>query len=110
MPAERGTISGRRARMAPAAQPGSLARMLPNLVRRTRHHRCVPRRSRTWLAGAIAAGELTPGDRLPTEYDLAGPASRSAGCHCATRSASWSGAGRPSGPWLAGCGGIVRGG
>ncbi len=24
-----------------------------------------------WLADAIAAGQLTPGDRLPTEHDLA---------------------------------------
>ena len=69
MQAERGTISGRRARMAPAAQPGSLARMLPNLVRGP--GTTVHAQIEDWLAGAIAAGELTPGDRLPTEHDLA---------------------------------------
>ncbi len=69
MQAERGTISGRRARMGPAAQPGSLARMLPNLVRGP--GTTVHAQIEDWLAGAIAAGELTPGDRLPTEHDLA---------------------------------------
>src|ERR1700752_159248 len=32
----------------------------------------VPRQIEDWLAGAIATGALAPGDRLPTEHDLAG--------------------------------------
>jgi GntR family transcriptional regulator len=32
----------------------------------------VPRQIEDWLAGQIATGALAPGDRLPTEHDLAG--------------------------------------
>ncbi|HTQ93435.1 MAG TPA: GntR family transcriptional regulator, partial [Streptosporangiaceae bacterium] len=32
----------------------------------------VPRQIEDWLAGQIATGALVPGDRLPTEHDLAG--------------------------------------
>ena len=31
----------------------------------------VPRQIEDWLAGQIATGALAPGDRLPTEHDLA---------------------------------------
>ncbi len=54
----------RRALRAP-----SLARVPPKLERGvgTTYHAQIE----DWLAGAIAAGELTPGDRLPSEHDLA---------------------------------------
>ncbi|HUZ26016.1 MAG TPA: GntR family transcriptional regulator [Streptosporangiaceae bacterium] len=49
--------------------PGSLARMPPQLVRGL--GQTVHAQIEDWLAGAIAAGQLAPGDRLPAEHDLA---------------------------------------
>jgi GntR family transcriptional regulator len=49
--------------------PGSLARMPPQLVRGP--GTTVHAQIEDWLAGAIAAGQLAPGDRLPAEHDLA---------------------------------------
>jgi GntR family transcriptional regulator len=57
--------SGSLARML----PGSLARMPPQLVRGL--GTTVHAQIEDWLAGAIAAGQLAPGDRLPAEHDLA---------------------------------------
>jgi GntR family transcriptional regulator len=51
------------------AQPGSLARRPPELVRGP--GTTVHAQIEDWLAGAISAGQLVPGDRLPTEHDLA---------------------------------------
>jgi GntR family transcriptional regulator len=58
--------SGSLARML----PGGLARMPPQLVRGL--GTTVHAQIEDWLAGAIAAGQLAPGDRLPAEHDLAG--------------------------------------
>ncbi len=91
MPAEQGTlgtgrpIGGRRGRMGPAVKPAvspaappafqpavppsSLARMPPKLVRGP--GTTVHAQIEDWLAEAIAGGQLSPGDRLPTEHDLA---------------------------------------
>jgi GntR family transcriptional regulator len=49
--------------------PGSLARVPPKLVRGL--GTTVHAQIEDWLAGAIAAGQLAPGDRLPPEHDLA---------------------------------------
>jgi GntR family transcriptional regulator len=49
--------------------PGSLARIPPKLVRGP--GTTVHAQIEDWLAGAIAAGQLAAGDRLPTEHDLA---------------------------------------
>jgi GntR family transcriptional regulator len=49
--------------------PGSLARVPPKLVRG--FGTTVHAQIEDWLAGAIAAGQLAPGDRLPPEHDLA---------------------------------------
>jgi GntR family transcriptional regulator len=57
--------SGSLARML----PGSLARMPPQLVRGL--GTTVHAQIEDWLAGAIAVGQLAPGDRLPAEHDLA---------------------------------------
>jgi GntR family transcriptional regulator len=51
------------------AEPGTLTRRPPVIIRqpgRTAHAQI-----EDWLADAIAAGRLRPGDRLPTEHDLA---------------------------------------
>ena len=68
MPAERGTsaAAGRGWRPQP---PGSLARMPPDLVRGPAPP-CTPR-SRTGWPERSRPGALAPGDRLPTEQDLA---------------------------------------
>jgi len=57
--------SGSLARML----PGGLARVPPQLVRGL--GTTVHAQIESWLAGAIAAGQLAPGDRLPAEHDLA---------------------------------------
>ncbi|HEY2288161.1 MAG TPA: GntR family transcriptional regulator [Streptosporangiaceae bacterium] len=49
--------------------PGSLARVPPELVRGL--GTTVHAQIEDWLAGAIAAGQLAAGDRLPPEHDLA---------------------------------------
>jgi GntR family transcriptional regulator len=49
--------------------PGSLARVPPKLVRGM--GTTVHAQIEDWLAGAIAAGQLAAGDRLPPEHDLA---------------------------------------
>jgi GntR family transcriptional regulator len=49
--------------------PGGLTRAPPKLVRGP--GTTVHAQIEDWLAGAIAAGQLTSGDRLPTEHDLA---------------------------------------
>jgi len=52
-----------------AAEPATLLRQPPRIVRQpgsTAHAQI-----EDWLADAIAAGQLIPGDRLPTEHDLA---------------------------------------
>src|SRR5580658_9893894 len=49
--------------------PGGLARVPPKLVRG--FGTTVHAQIEDWLAGAIAAGQLAPGDRLPPEHDLA---------------------------------------
>src|ERR1700755_2106633 len=46
------------------------ARQPPRIVREP--GTSVPRQIEDWLAGQIATGALAPGDRLPTEHDLAG--------------------------------------
>jgi GntR family transcriptional regulator len=73
MQAEQGTLRTRRARMTPATLarilPGGLARVPPKLERKPGI--TVHAQIEDWLAGAIAAGQLAPGDRLPTEHDLA---------------------------------------
>src|SRR5712672_2161429 len=48
-------------------RPGS--RQPPRIVREP--GTSVPRQIEDWLAGQIATGALAPGDRLPTEHDLA---------------------------------------
>jgi len=59
-----------RARQRAAAQAlGALARTPPEIVRAP--GTTVHAQIEDWLAGAIAAGRLAPGDRLPTEHDLA---------------------------------------
>src|SRR6202044_970143 len=56
-----------------------------------------------WLAGEIAAGALVPGDRLPTEHDLAGwfgvsrMTLRHALAELARRGLGWRAAGRTGG-------------
>jgi GntR family transcriptional regulator len=57
--------AGGLARMLPA----SLARIPPQLVRGL--GTTVHAQIEDWLASAIAAGQLAPGDRLPAEHDLA---------------------------------------
>jgi GntR family transcriptional regulator len=52
-----------------AVRPPSLARMPPKLDRGL--GTTVHAQIEDWLAGAIAAGQLAPGDRLPPEHDLA---------------------------------------
>jgi GntR family transcriptional regulator len=73
MQAEHGVLKTRRARKAPASLarilPGALARMPPKLERRP--GTTVHAQIEEWLAATIAAGDLAPGDRLPTEHDLA---------------------------------------
>jgi GntR family transcriptional regulator len=73
MQAEQGALKTRRARKAPASLarilPAGLARMPPKLVRGP--GTTVHAQIEDWLAATIAAGELAPGDRLPTEHDLA---------------------------------------
>jgi GntR family transcriptional regulator len=73
MQAEQAALKTRRARKAPASLarilPGGLARMPPKLVRGP--GTTVHAQIEDWLAATIAAGELAPGDRLPTEHDLA---------------------------------------
>src|SRR5258708_39066598 len=58
---------------APAAAPApalaTLARTPPEIVRAPGI--TVHAQIEDWLAGAIAVGRLAPGDRLPTEHDLA---------------------------------------
>src|SRR3979409_1748760 len=58
----------RRRRVRPAL-PTS-ARQPPEIVRGS--GTTVHAQIEDWLAGEIAAGQLVPGDRLPTEHDLAG--------------------------------------
>jgi GntR family transcriptional regulator len=56
-------------RGATVAEAAALLRQPPRIVRQpgsTAHAQI-----EDWLADAIAAGHLTPGDRLPTEHDLA---------------------------------------
>jgi GntR family transcriptional regulator len=51
------------------AEPGALPRKPPMIIKQpgiTAHAQI-----EDWLADAIAAGQLSPGDRLPTEHDLA---------------------------------------
>jgi GntR family transcriptional regulator len=57
-------------RQRAAAQAlGTLARTPPEIVRAP--GTTVHAQIEDWLAGAIAVGQLAPGDRLPTEHDLA---------------------------------------
>ncbi len=61
-----------RPRTRPRAAAGSLAslaRSRPEIVRS--QGTTVHAQIEDWLAGAIALGRLAPGDRLPTEHDLA---------------------------------------
>jgi GntR family transcriptional regulator len=56
-------------RGAGVAEPAALPRKPPQIIRQpgsTAHAQI-----EDWLADAIAAGQLIPGDRLPTEHDLA---------------------------------------
>jgi GntR family transcriptional regulator len=70
MPAEQGAVQQRGLRRPRVlTRPAGLARVPPNLVRGP--GTTVHAQIEDWLAGAIAAGELAPGDRLPTEHDLA---------------------------------------
>jgi GntR family transcriptional regulator len=50
--------------------PRTGSRRPPRIVREP--GASVPRQIEDWLAGQIATGALAPGDRLPTEHDLAG--------------------------------------
>ncbi len=53
----------------PGSQPATLPRQPPRIIRQpgsTAHAQI-----EDWLADAIAAGQLVPGDRLPTEHHLA---------------------------------------
>src|ERR1700751_1083127 len=50
--------------------PRTGSRQPPRIVREP--GTSVPRQIEDWLAGQIATGALAPGDRLPTEHDLAG--------------------------------------
>jgi GntR family transcriptional regulator len=52
-----------------AMLPGGLARVPPQLVRG--RGTTVHAQIEDWLAGAIVAGQLAPGDRLPPEHELA---------------------------------------
>jgi GntR family transcriptional regulator len=52
-----------------AMLPGGLARVPPQLVRG--RGTTVHAQIEDWLAGAIVAGRLAPGDRLPPEHELA---------------------------------------
>jgi len=54
---------------APAPALATLARTPPEIVRAPGI--TVHAQIEDWLAGAIAVGRLAPGDRLPTEHDLA---------------------------------------
>ena len=49
--------------------PRTGSRQPPRIVREP--GTSVPRQIEDWLAGQIATGALAPGDRLPTEHDLA---------------------------------------
>jgi GntR family transcriptional regulator len=56
-------------RATPVAEPAALPRQPPMIIKQpgvTAHAQI-----EDWLADAIAAGQLSPGDRLPTEHDLA---------------------------------------
>jgi len=62
-----------RSRIRQHAVPGALSaltRTPPKIVRAP--GTTVHAQIEDWLAGAIAVGRLAPGDRLPTEHDLAG--------------------------------------
>jgi len=61
-------MTGRRLRERPALRTG--ARRPPEIVRGPGV--TVHTQIEDWLAGQIAVGALVPGDRLPTEHDLAG--------------------------------------
>src|ERR1700761_3767327 len=61
-------MTGRRLRERRARRGG--ARGPPEIVRGAGV--TVHTQSEDWLAGQIAVGALVPGDRLPTEHDLAG--------------------------------------
>jgi GntR family transcriptional regulator len=68
MQAEQGVLGDVRGERR-AARPPSLARMPPKLERGL--GTTVHAQIEDWLAGAIAAGQLAPGDRLPPEHALA---------------------------------------
>src|SRR5260370_35039050 len=56
-------------RATPVTEPAALPRQPPMIIKQpgvTAHAQI-----EDWLADAIAAGQLAPGDRLPTEHDLA---------------------------------------
>ncbi|HEY2638563.1 MAG TPA: GntR family transcriptional regulator [Streptosporangiaceae bacterium] len=56
-------------RATPVTEPAALPRQPPMIIKQpgvTAHAQI-----EDWLADAIAAGQLSPGDRLPTEHDLA---------------------------------------